>query len=282
MADWFRMLFGMVSGVDRAIGVLDGGDDHRRGRSCFVGEFRVSHCNQWGLCCVVVQERCALRKWLWGGLVPISTHTVDCAVEVDGPVFLVIDYTRTRAHTHTNILRLSRLCPGQPGWVGTRRNIHPLTPIMVIDHPLSASSIHGILPVQFTCLTVFFHNLSPSFLWSTCWPGTLHFILHTFLHPIIDPIISSLLFTICFAIWKISFWWLDHLNHNLLLLCYLCLSFRNIMCLKFCCLSLLCVFVRCHILLVILIRNNTMQHGISCIAGDTGILCSVRCEVILS
>jgi len=24
-----------------------------------------------------------------------------------------------------------------------------------------------------------FHNLSPSFLWSTCWPGTLHFILHT-------------------------------------------------------------------------------------------------------
>ena len=26
---------------------------------------------------------------------------------------------------------------------------------------------------------------SPSFLWSTSWPGTLHFILHTFLHPII-------------------------------------------------------------------------------------------------
>jgi len=32
---------------------------------------------------------------------------------------------------------------------------------------------------------VLFHNLSPSFLWSTSWPGTLHFILHTFLHPII-------------------------------------------------------------------------------------------------
>jgi len=46
-------------------------------------------------------------------------------------------------------------------------------------------TIHGILPVQFTCLTVFFHNLSPSFLWSTSWPGTLNFILHTFLHPII-------------------------------------------------------------------------------------------------
>jgi len=46
-------------------------------------------------------------------------------------------------------------------------------------------TIHGIFPVQFTCLTVFFHNLSPSFLWSTSWRGTLHFIPHTFLHPII-------------------------------------------------------------------------------------------------
>jgi len=30
----------------------------------------------------------------------------------------------------------------------------------------------------------FFDNLSPSFLWSTSWSRTLHFILHTFLHPI--------------------------------------------------------------------------------------------------
>jgi len=47
-------------------------------------------------------------------------------------------------------------------------------------------TIHSILYVQFTCLTVFFRNLSPSFLWSTSWPGTLHFILLTFLHPVID------------------------------------------------------------------------------------------------
>jgi len=45
-------------------------------------------------------------------------------------------------------------------------------------------TIHGIFCVQFTCLTVFFHNFAPSFLWSTSWPGTLHFMLHTFLHPI--------------------------------------------------------------------------------------------------
>jgi len=45
-------------------------------------------------------------------------------------------------HTHTTVLRLSWLCPGQPRWARTRRNIHPFTPIVVIDHHLSASSIY--------------------------------------------------------------------------------------------------------------------------------------------
>ena len=49
-----------------------------------------------------------------------------------------------------------------------------------------SNTIHGILPVKFTRLAIFSHNLSPSFLWSTSWPGTLHFMLHTFLHPITD------------------------------------------------------------------------------------------------
>jgi len=57
------------------------------------------------------------------------------------------------------------------------------TIILYLLHP--SFTIHGILLVQFTCLAVFFHNLCPSFLWSTSWPGTLHFILHIFLHPII-------------------------------------------------------------------------------------------------
>jgi len=38
----------------------------------------------------------------------------------------------TRTHTHTTILQLYGFCPGQSGWAGTRRNIHPLTPIVVI------------------------------------------------------------------------------------------------------------------------------------------------------
>jgi len=87
-------------------------------------------------------------------------------------------------YTTTILLQLSRLCPWQPGWASTRRKIHPFTPIVVIDHSLCASSfmIHGILLVEFTCLTVFFHSLCLTFLWSTSWPGTLHFMLHTFLH----------------------------------------------------------------------------------------------------
>jgi len=43
--------------------------------------------------------------------------------------------------TTITILRLSGLCSGQPGWASTRRNIHPLTSLVVINHPLSASSI---------------------------------------------------------------------------------------------------------------------------------------------
>ena len=51
-------------------------------------------------------------------------------------------HARTHAHTHTTISQLSGFCPGQPGRAGPRRNIHPLTPIVVINHPLSASSIY--------------------------------------------------------------------------------------------------------------------------------------------
>jgi len=42
-------------------------------------------------------------------------------------------------HTHDHLMAL---CPGLPWWAGTRRNIHPLTPILIIRHPLSTSSIY--------------------------------------------------------------------------------------------------------------------------------------------
>ena len=42
MADWIRMPSGVVRGIDRGMGVLDGGGDRRREGA--------SHCNQLGLC----------------------------------------------------------------------------------------------------------------------------------------------------------------------------------------------------------------------------------------
>jgi len=36
-----------------------------------------------------------------------------------------ITHTHTHTHTHTTILRLSGLCPGQPGWANTRKYISP-------------------------------------------------------------------------------------------------------------------------------------------------------------
>jgi len=91
-------------------------------------------------------------------------------------------YRQHLVHTHTHscftaLWILSR--SGQP--------IHQLTLIVVINHPLSASSIYckpWHPPCSITCLTVFLHNLCPSLLWSISSSGTPHNPHHT-------PYISS-------------------------------------------------------------------------------------------
>jgi len=47
----------------------------------------------------------------------------------------------------------------------------------ILYHLPPSTKIHSILPVQFTCSTLFLHHLCPGFLWSTSWSGTLHIIL---------------------------------------------------------------------------------------------------------
>jgi len=42
----------------------------------------------------------------------------------------------TRTHTHN---WLTVLCPGLPGWASTKRNVHLLTPILIVRRPLSTS-----------------------------------------------------------------------------------------------------------------------------------------------
>jgi len=95
----------------------------------------------------------------------------------------------THTHTYTQpfygSLDFVRNNPGEPVPEETFAHSH-LSWSSIVSYLLHPSNTtYSILPVQSTCLTVILHNLSPSFLWSTSRPGTLHFILHTFLHPII-------------------------------------------------------------------------------------------------
>ena len=56
------MPFGMVSVVGRGMGVLDG-VVIIEGKGSFGSEFGASHCYQWGLCCIVVREQCAVLTY---------------------------------------------------------------------------------------------------------------------------------------------------------------------------------------------------------------------------
>jgi len=55
------MPFGVVNGVDRRMGLLEGGD-HQRGKGSFGGKCWAFHCNQWGLCGVVILCREGWRR----------------------------------------------------------------------------------------------------------------------------------------------------------------------------------------------------------------------------
>ena len=69
-------------------------------------------------------------------------------------------------------------------------------------HPPS-TAIHRILPVQFTRLTVFLHNLCLNLLWSTSWSGILHSIPHSLRYSPKDCVLfAAHAYTIatCFAI----------------------------------------------------------------------------------
>ena len=62
----------------------------------------------------------------------------------------------THTHTHTHD-RFTALCPGLPGWAGTRRNIHPLTPVLLINHPYHlppSTTNHTIILAQSTYIYI--------------------------------------------------------------------------------------------------------------------------------
>jgi len=73
-------------------------------------------------------------------------------------------YNNNNTHIHITILQLSEFCPGQPKWAGTRRNIHPLSPIVVIGHLSSAFSIY-YNPWQLLCSIHVPDSLFPQSAW---------------------------------------------------------------------------------------------------------------------
>jgi len=74
--------------------------------------------------------------------------------------------------------------PGEPVPEETFTHSHLCSSSIILYQLPPSTTIHSILPVQFMCLTVFLHNLSPSHFWSPSWSEILYFILH-FFHPIV-------------------------------------------------------------------------------------------------
>ena len=70
------------------------------------------------------------------------------------------------------------LCPALPGWAGTRRNTHPPTILIIVNlyQLLPSTTINSILPVQITCLAIFFaqpHSMS-SLVYLLVWSPPPH------------------------------------------------------------------------------------------------------------
>ena len=83
--------------------------------------------------------------FMWGK--PLGMQTKSLGMKVS-----IISACPLPATTTTTVLRLSGFCLGQPGWAGTRRNVHPLTPIVVISIPY-------LLPPSITIHASSFFNL---------------------------------------------------------------------------------------------------------------------------
>jgi len=81
----------------------------------------------------------------------------------------------THTHNHFTTLNFLQYNPGQPVPAETFTHSHPSWSL-VIPYLLPPSiMIHGIFPVQFTCLTLFFHNLSKfSLVYLLAWHPQFH------------------------------------------------------------------------------------------------------------
>jgi len=128
---------------------------------------------------------------------------------------LLFNHAAAAATAAATILRpFVRDYPGELVPEGTFTHAH-LSWLSIFDGFLHllwsiASSLFN-LPVQFMCLTVFLHNLSPSLLWCTSCSGTLYFILHTFLADrtigrAYGTVCRLSLSVVCRRLWRFVLW----------------------------------------------------------------------------
>jgi len=122
----------------------------------------MSHVSLVRVCAIVLYGN--VHHSLWTSCSPYCTTTTTTTTAVFWP--FVPDY------------------PGEPVPEETFTHSHRYLSSAVLYPFHQSTMIHSILPVQFMCLTVLLHDLSPGPLWSASWSGTLHFILHTFIHPV--------------------------------------------------------------------------------------------------
>jgi len=155
--------------------------------------------------CQISTSHCLISsRSCWLAYHAVQNYSIPVHLEINDKLQLRVV---RGSHIHTTVLRLCGFCPGQPGWAGTRRNIHPLTPIVVIKYPHllpPSTSIRGILSIQSTHFTVFFHNLQVFFgLPLGLAPSTLYSI-HFFSR--------NLRISCCYSWTVLGAWWLSTLS----------------------------------------------------------------------
>jgi len=98
----------------------------------------------------MIEVRAALARRVYHGThsdwsTLLHTH---CSAQVHSAFYpqrdgrVEITFRADNNNNNNNNNRFTALCPGLPGWAGTRRNIHPPTTILIIIQSLSASSIY--------------------------------------------------------------------------------------------------------------------------------------------
>ena len=95
---------------------------------------------------------------------------------------VVVTISYTHIHTHNRLKPFVWDYPGVLVPEETFTHSHPSWSSNILYQFPPSITIHSILFVPFTCLTVtvFFHNLCPHPLWSSSWSRTFYFVLCTF------------------------------------------------------------------------------------------------------